>query len=382
MNRYLFTPGPVPVPSAFASRDEREMISHREEVFFELMELIQSKLRSLLKTEGPVIILPSSGTGALEALVNNYITAKDRVLSVSCGQFGERFREIAGRTEAEIIPLDSEPGRAIDAGSVADAVIKDPDISVVLLTHNETSTGVLNPLQPVIEAIPDNGPLVLVDAVSSLGSTPCFPEELGIDGLASCSQKGLMTPPGLGFVWLSDRGWDLLESKKEGKPCYYFDLKLHRKYLEKERPQNPFTPPVSLLKTLNRSLGFILDKGLENWFASKRRFAASFIEGTSKMGMAPFVRDSEVRSPGVSAVIFDRYAESVRKNLAEMGVVVGGGQGRMKNSILRFAHYADTAWPDLALLLGSIYGSLDLAGYHPYADFMRAAWKRWNGGEF
>ena len=377
MKMQLFTPGPVPIPERVLSFPGQNPLSHRNSMFFELMERIQTSLSIFLKSEGPFVILPSSGTGALEALCSNFINNGDRVLSVSCGTFGNRFREIARIYGADIISLDIPHGSSAKPGDVNSLLSSNPDVKAILLTHNETSTGVVNPLSQIVQSLPEPCPLVLVDAVSSLGAIPCFPERWRIDGLASCSQKGLLTPPGLGLVWLSNRAWQYLSSCDQQK-SFYFDLTMHRAYLDKKDPQNPFTPPVSLLEILDRSLLFILDYGQEEWFVSKERLSRSFLAGISAMGLDPFVKEVYARSPGVSSVLFpDGRAEHIQRSLEDMGIIVSGGQVDLKGHILRFAHYSDQHWPEVAMLLGCIYGGLLENGIEASPDYMLLAWNAW-----
>lgn len=381
MKMQLYTPGPVSIPEQVLSFSAQQPMSHRNPLFFSLMERLQRNFSTLLRSEGPVVILPSSGTGALEALCSNFIRPGDRVLSVSCGVFGDRFREIARCQGGDILSLDVPYGCSVNPEQVYPLFMKNPGIKVLLLTHNETSTGVLNPVQKIIQSLPDPKPLILVDAVSSLGAIPCFPEEWNIDGLASCSQKGLLTPPGVGFVWLSQRAWEKL-GVNEGLRGYYFDLLLHRKYLDRKDPQNPFTPPVSLLQILDRSLSFILEYGLENWFISKERLSRSFLAGITAMGLEPLVLQKDARSPGVSSVVFpNAMAGQVHRSLSEMGIIASGGQGKLSGHIMRFAHYSDHHWSDVSMLLGCLYGALVQNGFEAASDYISYAWSTWDGGE-
>lgn len=355
--------------------------SHREPSFSVQFEKIQGSLRTLLATDLPVLLLPCSGTGSLEALCVNLISPGKKVISLSCGEFGLRFRDIARSSGAEIIPVDIPAGQGVRPDHVRSALERDPDAAALLLTQNETSTGVMNPLEEIMASVPRNGPLVLVDGVSSLGAMPCFPQEWNLDGLASCSQKGLLTPPGIGVIWLSERAWRLLEKDDRKRGSYYFDLLRHREYLEKDRPQNPFTPPVSLLATLEGSLDLILEQGAEEWFRKKRRLAETFMAGMISMGLEPFVKERADRSPGVSSLLIPGRAGMVKDELLQMGVIVSAGQGELKGKILRFAHYADWDWPEICLLMGSAFAALDRSGLDPAPDYINQAWDTWKKGE-
>lgn len=372
MNRYLFTPGPVPVGVDSALASARPMISHRGADFHELFAGIQGKLTKLLRSEGGVAILPSSGTGALEALASNFARPGVRVLSVSCGVFGDRFREIAARTGADVRSIDIVPGEGASPDIVADAV-RAKRCDILLLTHNETSTGVLNPIREIISALPvDDKPLVFVDGVSSVGATPCYPQEWGVDGLATASQKGLMTPPGLGIVWLSARAWGALSGQTPAS--YYFDLALQKKYLKDDAPENPYTPPVSLYNALDSALDAIL--GEPEWFGLRARAAKSLAAGIEALGFELLVRDEKYRSPGITAFSLPGGdIGRVSRSLKHMGVEPSGGQGALKGKIIRVAHYHDVRWPEISLILGSLYAALCDRGN--CRDFMGKALEIW-----
>ena len=194
--KYLLTPGPVELPAEVLRAGARPLIGHRCPAFSQLFTGIESKLGKLLKSEGPVIILPSSGTGALECMAVNFLEKGDKFISISCGVFGGRFREIALRTGAEGINIDVEFGDPLTPGLAAEAVRNNPGCKVLMMTQNETSTAVVNPIKDIIAAIPEKDrPLILVDGVSSVGAMECFPQEWGVDAVGTASQKGLLTPP-------------------------------------------------------------------------------------------------------------------------------------------------------------------------------------------
>lgn len=374
--KYLLTPGPVELPAEVLRAGSKPLIGHRSPAFSELLMKVEGKLCSLLRSEGPVIILPSSGTGALESLALNLLGPGTKFLSLSCGVFGDRFREIAQKTGSEGVACDFEFGEPVTPAAAAEVLRSQPEVDAVLLTQNETSTGVLNPIKEISEAMPaDNRPLILVDGVSSVGAMPCFPEEWGVDGIATASQKGLLTPPGLGFVWLSKRAWKIAENKNCSS--YTYDLKLHRKFLERSAPSNPFTPPVSLYYALDAALDLILDKGPDNWFEERMRYARALAAGLEALGFKLLVKDARYRSPGVTAFFSDSDdCESIRNNLRIMGVEAAGGQGKRKGKLIRVAHYGDFGWPELCLTLGSLYGASPFA--RESSGFLEEAWEVWN----
>jgi len=374
--QHLFTPGPVDIPHEIRMAGAAPMVSHRSESWFGLLEEVGEHLERLLEVSGPVILIPGSGTGALEALAVNLLSPGDRVISFSCGVFGERFREIASRIGAEIIAVDIPRGRGFTGEDIRAALAKYPGAKAVLFTHNETSTGIVNPLEEMASAVPEGGPLVLVDAVSSLGAMPCLPSKWGIDGVASCSQKGLLAPPGISPVWLSERAWET--AKLRSCPSYYFDLAMHRKYLENKRPQNPYTPPVSLYYGLAASLQMLEEYGWEKRFADIARVARTFETACEAMGFELYVTDERFRSPALTSVVMPSgKGEIIKKALNDLGVTAAEGQEK-EPFTLRFAHYSPGGWPEANLLAGSLFGAARKCGLDVSPGFIEEAWKIWN----
>jgi aspartate aminotransferase-like enzyme len=375
MNKYLMTPGPVPVSPEVSRSQAKPLIGHRGEDFSSLFLSIEDKLARLFKSGGRTVLFPASGTGALEALAANFTGPDVKVLSVSCGVFGDRFRAITALYGSDIVNVDVSLGEGVTPETVASEVERNPDCGVLLLTQNETSTAVFNPIDKIIAAIPkEKRPIILVDGVSSVGAMPCFPQEWGIDGLATASQKGLLTPPGLGLVWLSERGWKTVKERK----CrsYYFDLERQRKVLDKDAPENPYTPPVSLYYALDSALDEIL---IDGWFDLRRRAARSLAAGIEALGFSLLVKDENFRSPGVTAFSLPSGdIRAVSKALKASGVEPAGGQAELKGKIIRMSHYHDVRWPEISLALGSLYAALG-PGRAGCRDFMKEAFKAWEG---
>lgn len=357
--KYLLTPGPVEAPRRVLEAASRPLISHRCGEFSELFKGISRKLGRLFESGQPVVILPSSGTGALECAAVNFLRQGDVFISLSCGVFGDRFREIAARTGARGIYVDAEPGCAPTPEAAAAALRENPGARALLVTHNETSTGVTVPVREIIAALPAEGrPLVLADGVSSVGAIECLPESWGVDVLCTASQKGLITPPGLGLVWLSKRALDELEGRE--CPSYYFDLKLHLKNMNPDSYANPYTPPVSLYNALDAALDIILAEGAPAWFAKRRRYAEAFAAALEELGYELLVRDRRLRSAGVTAFSAPGDAsEAVRKRLSAAGYETAGGQGTLKGKLIRAAHYSDWEMPEMEDILRAFAEAID-----------------------
>ena len=376
MAEHLFVPGPVTTAPEVLLAGARPMISHREPRFSALLRRLQNRLRDLLDVDGPVLLLPSSGTGALELLAMNLVAPDDRVLSLSCGVFGERFREIVARRGATVFAVDVEPGRAVTVEVLRQA-LADSSATVLLLTHNETSTAVTNDIEALVASLPEEGrPLVLVDAVSSLGAMACHPQRWAVDGLASASQKGLVTPPGLALAWLSPRAWE--KARNRPASSYYFDATLHRRFLEKEEPETPYTPPVGLLFALDEALAQMAEIGFDRHFEARRRFASALAAGAEALGLSPFVEDEGARSAGVTALaVPEGRGVELQKALRAMDVEVAGGQQAMKGAMIRVGHYGNEGWAEVALLLGALYGAMRGLGLACGSSFIERAFETW-----
>ncbi|MDO4988706.1 MAG: alanine--glyoxylate aminotransferase family protein [Synergistes sp.] len=350
--RFLLTPGPVEVPKSVLNIQSHEMISHRCPAFSQLFTDIEEKLHRLFASDSPVVVLPSSGTGTLECAAVNFLGMGDKFISLSYGVFGQRFRDIAMRVGAHGVFVDAPLGSVPSADEMRAAVSENPDAKAILITHNETSTGVALPIAELLKALPEKHPLVMVDGVSAVGAMECMPEQWGIDVVCTASQKGLITPPGLGLVWLSERALAALNDRE--CPSYYFDLKLHLKHMKQGNMANPYTSPVSLYRALNEALNIILKDGREAWFAKRRKFADAFAAGLEACGFELFVKDKRLRSAGLTSFTAREGGialAEVKTKLSELGITLADGQETLKGKILRAAHYSDWGREELAAII-------------------------------
>jgi len=318
---------------------DQDMISHRSEEFSQLLREASAELRDWLGTDGDVLVLTASGTGAMEAALVNVLSPGDRVLAVSVGVFGERFASIARAHGADVTMLEFPLGEAVDPGVLAEALAGDPGYRAVLVTHNETSTGVTNDLAAiagVVKASGEGSPLLIVDAVSSLGALEFRMDEWGCDVVVSCSQKAFMAPPGLSFVAMSPRAWKANETA--GMPRYYLDLGRAREYSEKG--QTPFTPAITVLYGLCRALRMMAAEGRQAVRERHREVGGVLRRGVLGLGME-LLADGEHASDTVTAVRIPSgwSADALVKGLSEEhDVFVAGGQGPLKGKIIRIGH--------------------------------------------
>jgi len=307
-------------------------------MFAQILKEVLEGMRWVYRTRAPVLPYASSGTGVLEAAVVNTLSPGDPVLAFSCGAFGDRFAEIARRYGARVTKIDVEWGQAVPPDLVGEALQKNPDARAILVTHNETSTGVQNDLRVIAHSRGDHPALLLVDAVSSLGAIPLETDAWGLDVVVTASQKALMCPPGVGFVAASQRAWEAHRVAR--MPRYYWDFTLLRTSLEREIPETPFTPAVSIFYALQEGLRLLRAEGLEASFARHRRLARATRAGIEAMGLRP-VADAACASSTVTAVWLPEGL-SARALVDEMyerhRIVLAGGQGKLSGRIFRIGH--------------------------------------------
>ncbi len=346
------------------------MVNHRGREFAALISRVAERLKEFYQTSNDVLILSTSGTGGLEAAVVNTLSPGDRVLSVSTGAFGERFAAIADTYGAEVIPLQYEWGQAARPEDVRQALEEHPDVKAVLVTHNETSTGVTNPLEEIAKVVRSpstgsgrtDGPLLLVDAVSSLSSIPLETDGWGLDVVVTGSQKGWMVPPGLAFVSMNDRAWRAYESST--MPRFYFDLARHRDSLAKG--QTPWTPTMSIFFGLDVALERMVEEGMEHIFARHASIGRMVRSGVKEMGLELLCQDERFASDTVTAVKCpDGVEVSALRNLLEdeYGVVVAGGQQKLQGKIFRIGHLGLVDEGDIQQTLQSLEQALPKLGF-------------------
>ena len=339
------------------------MIDHRGPFFREIYDRVSARLQSLFETQNDVLMLTSSGSGGLEAAVVNTLSPQEPVLAIEIGAFGTRIGRIAETFGADVRWQHVEWGQAATAESVAASLDANSGVTTVIITHNETSTGVTNPLQQIAQVVKQRDKLLIVDAVSSLGSLPCPMDEWGIDVVITGSQKGWMAPPGLAMISLSTRAWDAVE--KSTMPKFYFDLKQARDYAA--RSQTPWTPAIPVFYALDASLRQLLDEGLPAIHARHRAAGERVRSGVKALGLSLFPEDERYASDTVTAISCpDGLAVAdIRKAAADMGVVLAGGQARLSDSIFRIGHLGHMPNEELDEALDVLGRALQQVGFAP-----------------
>ncbi|MEW6033955.1 MAG: alanine--glyoxylate aminotransferase family protein [Chloroflexota bacterium] len=358
----LRIPGPTPCPDDVLKAMSRQMINHRGAEFGKILDKLTAQLKDIFQTRGDVFILTTSGTGAMETVVVNALSPGDKVLVVSIGAFGDRFADIAQTYGAEVKRLSFEWGQAADPDAVRRALKEAPGIKAVLLTHNETSTGVTNDLEALTRVVREFDKLVLVDAISSLGSINLPVDAWGCDLVATGSQKGWMVPPGLAMVSISARGWQAYA--KARMPRYYFDLGKARNYLEKK--QTPWTPAVSVFFALEVGLDKLMKEGMSNVVSRHRKVAQRARDNVKALGLSLFPANEAYASNTVTAVNPPQGIEPKKITQLlreEFGVVLAGGQGKLDGKVFRIGHLGWVTEGDMDEVASALKSGLAKLGY-------------------
>lgn len=344
----LRIPGPTPLPEAVREALSRDMINHRGPEFAALIRDVTARLKPWFGTTNDLLILTSSGTGGLEAAVVNTLSPGDRVLAVTVGAFGNRFAEIAEAFGAAVTRLRVPEGQAADPRAIARALEEQGPFKAVLVTHNETSTGVTNDLAAIGEAVRPSGALLVVDAVSAVGSIEMRADAWGVDVVVSGSQKGWMVPPGLAFVTMSPRAWQAYETAR--MPRFYWDLRKSQQTLEKG--QTPATPAISILYGLRVALDMLDAEGMAQVFERHARLARMTREGVKRLGQGLLA--DEARASNTVTAVMPPPGTDVKQLLArlnERGIVLASGQGALSGKIYRIGHLGYVSEADVREVL-------------------------------
>ncbi|QGU93854.1 aminotransferase class V-fold PLP-dependent enzyme [Clostridium bovifaecis] len=334
--KLLMTPGPTNVPERVLKKMSEPMIHHRTKEYGKLFGDMSERLKDVFQTKNPVLTFPAAGTGGLEASIVNMFSKGDKVLAVSIGVFGDRFIKIAEIYGLKVDAIEVPWGRGVEVDEIKER-LRD-DHKALILTHNETSTAATNPIEEIGRFMKDKKQLFIVDGVSSVGGLEVKMDEWNIDVLITASQKALMSPPGLAFIGVSDKGWEALKSST--LPKFYWDFFSARRCLEKSVPENPYTPAVSLILGVNEALKMIEEEGLYNVYKRHEYLAWKLRYEIEKMGLKIYT-NKRFLSNTVTAITFDEdgIASRIKKNMEEeYKIVIAGGQGNLKGKMIRIGH--------------------------------------------
>lgn len=333
----LRIPGPVTIPDDILDVMDHQMIDHRGPQFAAIQKRVVAALQAAFRTKNDMLLFTSSGTGGLESAVVNTLSPGAPVLAFVAGEFGERIAKIGNTYGANVTKIKFENGQGIDPDRVAQELRNAPQTKAVLVTHNETSTGIMHPLKEIANAVRANSDAVLiVDGVSSMLTANAQIDDWGIDVMVSASQKAWACPPGVAMISVSDRAWQAHANSKT--PRFYFDWTESKAWMEKG--QTPFTPAVSVYYALDVALQKILAEGMENVIARHAKIAALAREQAKALGFRMF-GEERYASNAVTALFAPEGidTETLRKIAREeYELIIGGGQGPMRGKIIRVGH--------------------------------------------
>lgn len=333
----LRIPGPTPLPPTVREAGGRQMTNHRGPEFSVLLRRIVRRMKPYFGTTGDVAILSCVGTGGLEASVVNTISPGERVLAVSIGLFGDRTAQIATDYGAQVSLFSTEWGEAADPVELRAHLSANPGYRAVFLTHNETSTGVINPIAELAAVIRDVQPeaLVIVDGVSGVGAVPFAMDAWGIDLAVTASQKAWMAAPGLAMIAVSERAWPAID--RATTPRFYLDLRRHRE--AQEMGMTAWTPALAVAYQVDAGLELMEAEGAEAIFTRHEVCAVATRAGLGALGFEVF-GDPAHYSPTVTAVRVPAEVDwkTFRTAVDDRGVVLADGLGQLAGRIFRIGH--------------------------------------------
>ena len=354
----LMIPGPTPVPEKVLEALGRHPIGHRSKDFQDLVEITTKNLKWLHQTKNDILTITGSGTAAMEAGIISTLSKGDKVICGENGKFGQRWVKVAKEFGLEVIKIDAEWGMPLDPDKFATILEKDnkKEIKAVILTHSETSTGVINDLKTISSHIRNHKKaLSIIDCVTSLGACNVPVDEWELDIVASGSQKGYMIPPGLSFVSMSEKAWQA--SEKSNLPKFYLNLRSYKKSLANN--SNPYTPAVNLVFALDESLRMMKDEGLDMIFKKHQRHKLAVSEAAKALNLKLFA-DEKHLSPSVTAIqVKNIDAEKFRKTIKnKYDILLAGGQDHLKGKIFRVGHLGYINDRDIITVMAAIGNEL------------------------
>ena len=356
---HLFTPGPTPIPHDALLAMAQPIDYHRSEESTALILDVLEKLKHVFQTENDVLFLTSSGTGAMEGAVANLLCRGDKAIVIRSGKFGERWGEICEAYGINVIPIDVKWGDSVPPETVEKQLSENPDARAVFATLCETSTGALHDIQSIAHITQQTPTLLVIDAVSALGADDLQMDKWGVDVVVSCSQKGLMTPPGLAFAALSSRAWQATE--RSDLPKYYLDYrKAHQRGLE---GSVPYTPAITLLAGLQIALNHICTEGIRNTISRHGLMASATRNAIKAVGLPLFAT-----SPANTLTSIRLPDEIDGKTFVKMmrekhGITYAGGQGELSGKIVRIAHLGWMNENDVIVAISAFERGLADIGY-------------------
>ncbi|MBI2060875.1 MAG: alanine--glyoxylate aminotransferase family protein [Nitrospirae bacterium] len=358
--QYLFAPGPTQLPEEILLEMAQPITYHRGPKFKAILQEVREDLKTVFQTKQDVLVLTSSGSGAMEGAVTNILSKGDKAVVVEGGKFGERWADVCKAYGVQAEVLHVEWGKAVDPAVVRKAVQNGKDVKAVFVQASETSTGVMHPVKEIAEitrSMPDT--LLVVDGITAVGVFPVPMDQWGIDVLVSGSQKAFMLPPGLGFAALSEKAW--ARAKTSNLPKFYFNLS---KELESQKKnETGFTPAITLIVALRKALKMIKEEGLENVFARHDKLARATREAMKAIGLELFAQTPSNACTAVKVPV-GVDGEKIPKHIREKyGITIAGGQSQLKGKIFRIAHLGYYNPFDMVMVMSAVEMTLRDLGH-------------------
>ena len=356
------TPGPTPVPAEILLSMASPIFHHRTPEFEAAVAEVKENLRYIFNTKNEVLLFASSGTGAMEGAIVNCFSSGDTVIVARNGKFGDREKQIALTYGLKVIDLEYPWNQVVQTADIARELDANPNVRGVIVTQSETSTGVLNPVKEIADLVRDREDcIIIVDSITGIGAVECETDDWGLDVVMTGSQKGLMLPPGLAAVSVSEKAWRAVE--KSTLPKFYFDWKKYRKSIDKNT--TPFTPALTLILGLDKALKMMKEEGRESIIERHSLLARATRAGVEAIGLELFA-PPEGRGSAVTPVWSPKGIEAgkiIKIMKEEYGVTITNGQDDYKNRIFRIGHLGYFGPFDIITTLTALEMALTTLGY-------------------
>ncbi|NVM29099.1 MAG: alanine--glyoxylate aminotransferase family protein [Candidatus Helarchaeota archaeon] len=358
----LMIPGPVKTHPRIYAAMARPLIGHRTPEFKKLYNETLELFKKLIDTKNDAFIFTGSSTSAMDSAIANLVQPGDKVLNVIQGKFSERWQDITNAYGGDSIVLNIEWGKALKEEPLVEMFDKNKDIKFVTICHNETSTGIINPAEKIGKVVRDYEKILIVDGVTSVGGDYVYPDKWNFDILVTGSQKCLGIPPGLGFIMVGPRAWEII-NERESIHSYYVNLPLYKQWFA-ERGDTPFTPSVPLIIAQNVSLKMMFEEGIDNRMKRHRRMAKATRVGAKALGLQLFAEEEYASNTVTSIKVPPKInSKELINSMKELGILIAGGQGNLRGNIIRIAHMNVVQEKDILVTFSALETALNKLGF-------------------
>ena len=362
--KYIMAPGPVEIPPTVLAAAALPMIHHRTPEYRKAFAEVNEGLKYVFQTKNDIMIFPAAGTGGMESAIVNLLSPGDKIIVAAIGQFGERWAKIAEAYGVNVIKIYAEWGEETDHNKLQDELSKNKDVKAVYTTLSETSTGVENNIEAMGKIVSKTDAVFVVDAVSGMGAIKFKTDEWGVDVAVVGAQKGMMVPPGIAMVSISEKAKALLPKSKILK--YYYSYEQSLKALTKDKlPDTPYTSSVSLVLQLRESIRLIKEEGLEKVWARHSMVAGAVRAGVKALGLKAFAKGTP--SNAVTSIWAPEGldGDEINKKIRnDYGIRMAGGQGKMKGKMFRIGHLGYTDRFDAVVAIAAVEMALTEMGHN------------------